>query len=75
MGDELKNRENRLRRVAARRGLILRKGRRRDPGALDYGMYRITAAARPGTPLCSDCDLDVIEGFLAGYDARNTSVS
>jgi hypothetical protein len=34
-----KTRENRLRRVAARRGLVLQKSRRRDPWALDYGAY------------------------------------
>lgn len=34
-----KIRENRLRRVAARRGKMLVKSRRRDPEALDYGLY------------------------------------
>lgn len=69
MGNELKLRENRLRRVAARRGLVLRKNRRRDPGALDYGMYCLTAV-QADAEVCSSCDLDVIERFLAGYDAR-----
>ncbi len=32
-----KVRENRLRRMAERRGLTVRKSRRRDPAALDYG--------------------------------------
>ncbi|MEJ7790790.1 MAG: hypothetical protein WKF65_02320 [Gaiellaceae bacterium] len=32
-------RENRLRRMAARQRLVLRKSRRRDPYALDYGSY------------------------------------
>ena len=36
-----KVRENRLRRVLDRRGLGLRKSRRRDPEALDYGNYWI----------------------------------
>jgi hypothetical protein len=31
--------ENRLRRVAARRGLRLEKSRRRDKSAIDYGYY------------------------------------
>ena len=31
--------ENRLRRMAERQGLALRKSRRRDPLALDYGAY------------------------------------
>jgi hypothetical protein len=34
-----KARENRARRSAVRRGLVLRKARRRDPGALDYGRF------------------------------------
>lgn len=34
-----KVRENRLRRVAERRGLRLVKSRRRDPGALTFGRY------------------------------------
>jgi hypothetical protein len=36
---EEKARENRLRRMAERRGLRLEKSRRRDPGALTYGRY------------------------------------
>ena len=36
-----KSSENRLRRIAKRRGYILRKSPRRDPGALDYGLYAV----------------------------------
>lgn len=36
-----RNRENRLRRLAARQGLKLKKSRRRDPYASDYGGYWI----------------------------------
>jgi hypothetical protein len=36
-----KVRENHLRRVAARRGLKLIKSARRDPQALDYGLYAL----------------------------------
>jgi hypothetical protein len=36
-----KVRENRLRRMAERQGLLLRKSRRRDPRALDYGTYML----------------------------------
>ncbi len=39
MDTSKKVRENRVRRMAARQGLILRKSRRRDPHALDYGGY------------------------------------
>lgn len=69
MGDELKVRENRLRRVAARRGLVLRKTRRRDPGAADYGMYYLFTV-QGDTEICGFTQLDRIEEFLAGYDAR-----
>jgi hypothetical protein len=34
--------ENRIRRVAARRGFMLTKSRRRDPRALDFGQYTLT---------------------------------
>ncbi len=36
-----KGRENRLRRMADRQGLFLRKSRRRDPRALDYDSWWI----------------------------------
>lgn len=36
-----KVRENRLRRVAARRMMRLQKSRRRDPRAFDFGTYRL----------------------------------
>jgi hypothetical protein len=36
-----KTRENRLRRIAARQGLSLRKSPRRDPNALGYGTYML----------------------------------
>ena len=39
-----KVRENRLRRVAERRGLKLVKCPRRDPGALDYGTFALVNA-------------------------------
>lgn len=41
-----KVRENRLRRMAARRGYILVKTRRRDPLALDYGLYVLVDDSR-----------------------------
>lgn len=40
--DPEKVRENRLRRMAARQGLVLKKSRRRDPRAFDYGNYWLT---------------------------------
>jgi hypothetical protein len=38
-----KVRENRLRRMAERQGLALRKSRRRDPRAIDYGGWDVLA--------------------------------
>lgn len=38
---EDKARENRLRRMADRRGYKLTKSRSRDPKALDYGLYAV----------------------------------
>ena len=38
----LKVEEARLRRIAERRGFTLRKSRRRDPAALDYGLYCVS---------------------------------
>ena len=34
-------RENKVRRAAERQGLLLRKSRRRDPRATDYGTYML----------------------------------
>jgi hypothetical protein len=39
-----KSREARLRRMAARQGLILHKSRRRDPNAIGYGGYMLVNA-------------------------------
>ena len=36
-----KVRENRLRRMAERQGLVLKKSRRRDHRALDFGLYAL----------------------------------
>jgi hypothetical protein len=41
---EEKVRENRLRRMAERQGLRLEKSRRRDPRAIDFGMYMLIDA-------------------------------
>lgn len=42
MEDSEKVQENRARRKAQRRGLMLYRSRRRDPQALDFGMYMVT---------------------------------
>ncbi|CQD20012.1 hypothetical protein BN970_04593 [Mycolicibacterium conceptionense] len=45
------NRENRLRRAAARQGLQLQKSRARDPRAIGYGTYQL-ADPTNGTLTC-----------------------
>lgn len=66
-----KVRENRLRRMAERQGLRLVKSRRRDPNALDYGMYALTNETNCivyGTSNSGwyDATLDDIEEYLTG---------
>ena len=65
-----KVRENRLRRMAERQGYALRKSSRRDPRAIDYGMYMlvdpqnntvVAGAEGTGRPNLS---LDDIEAWL-----------
>ena len=66
-----KFRENRIRRIADRRGLRLVKSSRRDPNALDYGLYALIdyetgGAVNPslsGRYTCS-WDLDKVEDYL-----------
>ena len=65
-----KVRENRLRRMAERQGLVLSKSRRRDPHALDYGEYYL-ADADTNHLIAGDRhqplpDMDAVEAFLTG---------
>lgn len=74
-----KIRENRLRRMAKRRGLLLVKSRRRDTGALDYGLYVLIIDGRenrePGEDPISAFDrgegrtLDQVEEELTNVPA------
>jgi hypothetical protein len=57
-----KVRENRIRRVAERRGYRLTKSRRRDPLAVDYGQWKLTGKGRDHV----FSDLDGVEAFLEG---------
>jgi hypothetical protein len=69
-----KTRETRLRRMADRQGLALRKNRRRDPRAHDYGLYWLRRRDAPspnrsheawvGYP--SGFDIDQVEAYLFG---------
>mgnify|MGYP000956423648 CR=1 FL=1 len=66
---EVKVRENRIRRIAERRGLRLEKSRRRDPHAIDFGGYMLIDAHKNqvvmgATNFAYDANLDEIEGFL-----------
>ncbi len=64
--NELKVVENRLRRVAQRQGLELRKSRRRDPRAYDYGRYWVHDPVRNFIVFGGDrgADLAAVAGFL-----------
>jgi hypothetical protein len=61
-----KVREDRLRRMADRQGLILHKSRRRDPRALDYGRYKLLDANTRFVKGGGDhgMTLDEVERFL-----------
>ena len=60
--------ENRVRRIAKRRGFILRRSRRRDPQALDYGKYWLDDAS-DSCVLGGDwgVELDDVEAWLNSY--------
>ena len=61
--------ENLLRRAAARQGLVLRRSRRRDPRALDYGAMWLEDKAGnviAGDPERGPTKLDVVETWLRG---------
>jgi hypothetical protein len=61
-----KVRENRLRRMASRQGLALRRSRRRDRRALDYGLYWLTDASGASVTSFSGVSLDEAERYLSG---------
>lgn len=69
--------ENRLRRVAERRGMKLLKSRRRDPGALGYGGYMLvdveTGGAILGTePRGFSATLDEVEAYFSEQQRVST---
>jgi hypothetical protein len=68
-----KVRENRLRRMAGRQGLRLVKSRRRDPRAIDYGLYTLVSdrtntvvAGTERTTGRPEFTLDDVEAWLTG---------
>jgi hypothetical protein len=61
--------ENRIRRVALRRGMKVVKSRRRDPKALDYGGYMLVDVARNfailgGSPNAYSATIEEIDAYL-----------
>ena len=67
MTDVDKVRENRLRRMAQRQGLFLKRSRRRDERALDYGVYWLTRADTLRVVAGGDrgLSLDQVEAWLS----------
>ena len=61
-----KVRENRLRRMAERQGLILEKSRRRDRRALGFGKYRLVTDSRQRVDYTHT--MDDVERILLGLD-------
>lgn len=60
--------ENRLRRMAERRGFKIMKSRRRDQGARDYGVWYIIQVDK--NIHCGDFySLEQVEHWLSSYDA------
>jgi hypothetical protein len=62
--------ENRIRRMAERQGYSVTKSRRRDPRALDYGMYLLTHIDINAAVLGGWTTLDGIEHFLTSDEPR-----
>lgn len=62
-GTQEKTKEKRLRRMAERQGMVLRKSRRRDERALDFGAYWLIERNVVVTP-SRGLDLDGIEAWL-----------
>jgi hypothetical protein len=66
-----KMREDRLRRLAERRGLKLTKSRRKDPMAPDYGTYTLVNVRRNAAMYyATEVSLDEIETFLMPTRSR-----
>ena len=62
---EEKVRENRLRRMAQRQGLVLRKSARGDPRAIDYGRWLVV---HPDERCVELLDIEALERYLTGED-------
>ena len=78
MASSEKVRENRLRRMAERQGLVVHKSRRRDPRAIDYGVYYVADASTSLLDQRLDqqfgLTLDEVEALLTGeYDEAGSA--
>jgi hypothetical protein len=65
-----KVRENRLRRMAERQGLLLRKSRRRDVRALDYGTYMLIDLHTNALVSGERLSLEQVEAWLLAAGGR-----
>lgn len=66
MPNDEKVRENRLRRMAERQGLMLVKSRRRDPRALDYGLYWLASDTK-GNRVGRHGGQEAVSAFAKGW--------
>lgn len=77
--NNLKVRENRLRRAAVRQGLFLSRRRRRDENARDFGMYALFRDGRPVAGVTIDgfytLGIDTIETILTAGAAEPEPVA
>lgn len=71
----IKARENRLRRVARRRGLRLAKSRRRDTGAPDYGLYWVADSDWYLVSPDEGMTLDETEAWLSAWRSQREPVA
>lgn len=68
--------ENKIRRAAARQGLLLQKSRRRDPRAIDYGGYmlvdmQLNAVVFGAHPNAYSASLEEVAEFLKSPKKRS----
>lgn len=59
-----KVRENRARRAAERQGLLLKKSRRRDPRAIDYGTFVLVDASTNALVAGERLNIEDVEKYL-----------
>ena len=70
-GNHYKVQENRLRRMAERQGLELRKSRRRDPRSIDYGNFWLVNPTTNMVEVGGENGMDIDEAEAALKDGRS----